>query len=60
MKECKKTFNIALESELCKVVQGSFNQGNPMFRETAAIQCACMALCMYGIICNFIFNLKES
>ena len=44
MKECKKTFKMALESGLCKVVQGSFNQGNAMFGETAGIQCACMAL----------------
>ena len=35
---------MALESGLCKVVQGSFNQGNAMFVETAGIQCACMAL----------------
>ena len=35
---------MALESGLCKVVQGSFNQGNAMFGETAGIQCACMAL----------------
>ena len=35
---------MALESGLCKVVQGSFNQGNAMFGETAGIQCASMAL----------------
>ena len=35
---------MALESGLYKVVQGSFNQGNAMFGETADIQCACMAL----------------
>ena len=35
---------MALESGLYKVVQGSFNQGNAMFGETAGIQCACMAL----------------
>ena len=39
MKECKKNFKMALESGLCKVVQGSFNQGNAMFGETAGIQC---------------------
>ena len=45
MKECKKkNFKIALESGLYKAVQGSFNQGNTMFAETAGIQCACMAL----------------
>ena len=44
MKECKKNFKMALELGLCKVVQGSFNQGNAMFGETAGIQCACMAL----------------
>ena len=35
---------MALELGLSKVVQGSFNQGNAMFGETAGIQCACMAL----------------
>ena len=35
---------MALESGLCKVVQGSFNQGNAMFGETAGIQCAYMTL----------------
>ena len=35
---------MALESGLCKVVQGSFDQGNAMFGETAGIHCACMAL----------------
>ena len=35
---------MTLESGLCKVVQGSFNQGNAMFGETTGIQCACMAL----------------
>ena len=35
---------MALESRLCKVVQGSFNQENAMFGETASIQCACIAL----------------
>ena len=35
---------MALESGLCKAVQGSFNQVNAMFGETAGIQCACMAL----------------
>ena len=35
---------MALESGLCKVVQGSFNHGNAMFGETAGIQCACMTL----------------
>ena len=35
---------MALESGLFKVVQGSFNQGNAMFVETADIQCACIAL----------------
>ena len=35
---------MALESGLCKAVQGSFNQWNAMFAETAGIQCACMAL----------------
>ena len=35
---------MALESGLCKAVQGSFNQGNAMFGEKAGIQCACMAL----------------
>ena len=35
---------MALESGLCEVLQGSFNQGNTMFRETADIQCACIAL----------------
>ena len=45
MKECKKeNFQMALESGLCEVLQGSFNQGNTMFRETADIQCACIAL----------------
>ena len=45
MKECKnKNFKMALESGLCKVVQGSFNQGNAMFGETTGIQYACMAL----------------
>ena len=29
---------------LCKIVQGSFNQGNAVFGETAGIQCVCMAL----------------
>ena len=44
MREFKKTFKMALESRLCKVVQGSFNQGNAMFGETAGIQRVCMAL----------------
>ena len=44
MKEYKKIFKMALESGLCKVVQGSFNQGNTMFRETAGIQCSCITL----------------
>ena len=44
MKEGKKHFKVVTESGLCKVVQGSFNQGNAMFGETAGIQCACMAL----------------
>ena len=35
---------MVLESGLCKAVQGSFNQGNAMFGETAGIQCACMGL----------------
>ena len=35
---------MTLESGLCKVVQGSFNQGNSMFGERAGIQCACMPL----------------
>ena len=35
---------MTLESGLCKVVQGSFNQGNAMFGETTGIQCTCMAL----------------
>ena len=30
--------------DLCKVVQGSFNQGNIVLGETAGIQCTCMAL----------------
>ena len=47
---------MALESGLCKVVQESFNQGNAMFRETAGLQCACMAL--FGI--PYSFNLKRS
>ena len=34
---------MALESGLCKAVQGSFNQGNAMFGETVGVQCACMA-----------------
>ena len=29
---------------LGKVVQGSFNQGNVAFGETAGIQCVCLAL----------------
>ena len=29
---------------LCKVVQGSFNQRNVVFGETAGIQCVCMPL----------------
>ena len=37
MIECKKTFKIALESGLCKVVQGPFNQENTMFGETGCI-----------------------
>ena len=37
MIECKKAFKIALESGLCKVVQGSFNQENAMFGETGCI-----------------------
>ena len=45
---------MALESGLCKVVQGSFNQGNAMFGETASIQCACMALFVLSYS-----NLKE-
>ena len=48
MKECTKKLDkrnkMALEAGVCKVVQGSFNQGNTMFGETAGIQCACMAL----------------
>ena len=57
MKECKKKkFKMALESGLCQVVQGSFNQGNAMYRETAGIQCACMAI--FGI--SYSFNLKGS
>ena len=35
---------MALESGLYKVVQGSFNQGNATFGETADIQCACITL----------------
>ena len=35
---------MTLESGPCKVVQGSFNEGNAMFGETPGIQCACMAL----------------
>ena len=41
---------MALESGLCKVVQGSFNQGNDMVFSvhvcvhTSGIQCACMTL----------------
>ena len=30
--------------DLCKVVQGSFNQVNVVLGETAGIQCTCMAL----------------
>ena len=57
MKECKKKkFKMALESGLCQVVQGTFNQGNAMYRETAGIQCACMAI--FGI--SYSFNLKGS
>ena len=35
---------MALESGLCKVVQGLLNRGNAMFGETTCIQCRCMAL----------------
>ena len=35
---------MVIESGLCKIVQGSFNQGNSMIEETAGIQCAWMAL----------------
>ena len=35
---------MTLPAELCKVVQGSFNQGNARFKKIAGIQCACMAL----------------
>ena len=31
---------MVIESGLCKIVQGSFNQGNSMIEETAGIQCA--------------------
>ena len=46
---------MALESGLCKVVQGSFKQGNAIYGETAGIQFAYMAL--FGI--SYSFNLKE-
>ena len=49
MKEGKKHFKVVTESGLCNIVQGSFNQGNAMFGETAGIQCACMAL--FAISC---------
>ena len=42
MKECKKNPSKRLLNQ--DYVQGSFNQGNAMFLETAGIQCACMAL----------------
>ena len=35
---------MALESGLYEVVQGSFDQGNATFGETAGIRCPCMAL----------------
>ena len=38
---------MALESGLCKVVQGSFNHGNAMFGETAGIQCTCMTIYLH-------------
>ena len=38
---------MALESGLCKVVQGSFNHGNAMFEETAGIQCTCMTIYLH-------------
>ena len=47
---------MALKSGLCKVVQGSFNQGNAMSGEAAGIEFACMAL--FGI--SYSFNLKGS
>ena len=47
---------MALESGLCKVVQGSFNQGNAIYGETAGIQFAYMSL--FGI--SYSFNLKGS
>ena len=54
MKNCKKTFKMAPESGLCKVVEGSFNQGNAVWGNSRH------SVYMYDIICNFIFNLKVS
>ena len=49
---------MALESGLCKVVQGLFNQGNAMFGETAGIQCACMTLFVISYWTLKAFNLE--
>ena len=49
MKECIRNFKMAFKSGLCKVVQGSFNQGNAMFGEKADIQCECMHYLQFHI-----------